>query len=109
MKTKLLLTLLIGISSLSFSQSLSNSDSNKLQNYYLINKFNDTTLVYSGTMSTEELHCGFKISDKDGQLTDQRVNPEEFNYLLFINSDGKTIKLKSFPTKKTIQECYNKN
>jgi len=109
MKNKLLLTLLIGFSSLSFSQSLSNSDRNKLQNYYLINKFNDTTLVYSGSMSTEELHCGFKLYDKDGQLTDQRVNPEQFNYLLFVNSYGKTIKLKSFPTKKTIQECYNKN
>ena len=109
MKTKLILTLLIGISTLSFSQNSSNIDRNKLRNYYLINKFNDTTQVYSETMKIEELHCGFDLYDKNGHSTNLSVNPELCKYLLFINSNGRTVKLKSVPVKKRIRGCLKKS
>jgi len=107
MKTKLFLTLLIGITSLSFSQGFSNSERAKIVNYYLINKLNDTIQV-SVTNPKRSFHCGFNIYNNNGQLK-SRVNPEHFNYLILENSLGETTKLKSLPNIKKTENCKNRN
>ncbi|WP_405292319.1 hypothetical protein [Algibacter sp. Ld11] len=109
MKIKLIIILLIGITSLGFSQNTDNFDRDKLKNYYLINKFNDTTQVHSETMRSEEIHCGFDLYDTKGRFTNKRVDPKDFKYLLFKNSEGRSIKLKSIPVKKIIKDCIKKN
>lgn len=108
MKTKLTLILLIVITSLSFSQNTSNFDRDELKSYYLISKLNDTTKVYSETLKIEELHCGFILYDEKGRFTNKRVYPKQFKNLLFKNSEGKIVKLKSIPVKKRIKDCLDK-
>lgn len=95
MKTKLLLFSLL-TSTLIFSQI--NED--KLRKYYLIDKLNDTSLVYGKILSNENLSGGFAMFDKNGNRVHEKVNPDSFKYLLFSNSDGKTTMLKSLPFKK---------
>lgn len=95
MKTKLLLLSLL-TSTLIFSQI--NED--RLRKYYLIDKLNDTSLVYGKILSNENLSGGFNMFDKNGNRVHQKVNPDTFKYLLFSNSDGKTTMLKSLPFKK---------
>jgi len=107
MKTKFFLILLIGISSLCFSQVAYKTDKNKIIKYYLIDKFNDTTLV-SVTNPNIKVYCGFNIYDNKGLKVDE-VNPKNFKYLILENSLGETIKLKSIPAKKKKSYCKNKN
>lgn len=96
MKTKLLLALLIGCTSLSFSQKLQNLDNDKPIHYYLVNKENDTTITQGEIGGIEEIQRGFFIlNENNGER--QIVNPDNFNYLFLKNSEGKTFNLKSLP------------
>lgn len=89
MRTKLILFLFIGVFSLANSQKI---DTSRLQDYYLTNKLNDTTLiyvVYGEVSSIDRLHEGFKIYDEKGHYTDANIHPDYWNSLSFENSDGK--------------------
>jgi hypothetical protein len=72
----------------------------KHREYSLIDKLNDTTLVYGKILSIENLQSGFKIFDENGNKTKQKVNPDLFKYLLYHNRENKKIILKSLPLKR---------
>lgn len=98
MKTKLLFALVIGITSLNYSQELQSLDNNKLINYYLVNKSNDSTMIQGEILPIETIQRGFTFCDK----TDEKIaiNPNDFKYLFLKNSEGKTFNLKSLPFKR---------
>lgn len=112
MKHKLIILLLIGLSSLSHSQKIndSNIDRTRFQDYYLVNKSNDTILVYGLISTINKLHDGFEVYDENGNTTNITVNPEYWDYLFFKNYDGKIVTLKSLPIKKALlSDYYYKN
>jgi len=92
-------------STLIFSQI----DKSKLREYYLINKSNDTILVYGKKLPIERLQGGFRVFNKKGIKTKLKVNPDIFKYLLFTNSDEEKISLKSLPIKRILDFRINKS
>lgn len=105
MKIKLLQVLLIGISSFCYSQYPEDSDyihKTEIREYYLIDKLNDTALIYGEILPIEFLHDGFKIFDKSGNKTRQKVNPDSYKYLFYKNIEGSPIRLKSLPIVKDL-------
>jgi hypothetical protein len=93
MKTKLLLLSLF-TSCIIFSQI----NGTKFEKYHLINKSNDTITVYGKKHTSVGL--GFKIYDINGKKTENEVNPDLYDYLIFTNSNNQKITLKSLPIKR---------
>jgi len=97
--SKMKITLFI-LSLLTSTFIYSQINESKYRKYYLIDKQNDTTLVYGKILSIENLQSGFGIFDKYGNKTQQKVNPDLFKYLLYNNLEKKNIVLKSLPLNK---------
>ncbi|SFC66838.1 hypothetical protein SAMN04489722_103118 [Algibacter lectus] len=97
MKMKILLAFFIGITVSSYSQ-----DVNYLWEYTLINKLNEDITVYGFELPVNKLHGGFAALDKTGKQTGVQINPDDFVYLIFKNSEGKVVRLKSLPFKNSI-------
>jgi len=100
MKNSKIKIILFVIGLLTSTLIFSQIDKSKLRKYYLINKFNDTIPAYGKILSIERLQAGFRVFDKNGNRTKHKVNPNTYKYLLFTNSDKKSIILKSLPIKR---------
>ena len=94
---KILLAFFIGITISSYSQEV-----NYLWEYTLINKLNEDITVYGFELPVNKLHGGFAALDKTGKQTGVSINPDDFEYLIFKNSKGEVVRLKSLPFKNSI-------
>jgi len=93
MKLKLLLILAFTTITV-FSQK----NKQKFRRYYLVNKFNDTTIFLGKKKPLEKLEKGFRIFDSNYKRTKHKVTPDSnFKYLVYIDKD--TIKLKPLKPK----------
>ncbi len=101
---KILLAFFIGITVSSYSQ-----DVNYLWEYTVINKLNEDITVYGFELPVNKLHGGFAALDKTGKQTGVQINPDDFEYLIFKNSEGEVVRLKSLPFKKSIRSHMYSN
>lgn len=109
MKLKLIFVLFIGIASLVHSQEYNAFDGTELRKYSILTEDNYAMLVYGPVVPSYELQKGFALYDEKDKYSNIFINPNEYKYISFINSDGTVVKLKSFPVESRIPDYGYKN